>query len=77
MDVRAHDRRPRGHRLEQHDAEGLAAGRRRSEYVDGPEELGLLGIRHASEELDFLEAARRDVAPCLAFLRAAAHDQEA
>ena len=70
------DRRAGGHRLEQHDAERLAAGRRRDVDVGGPEELGLLGVAHAAEELDALEAAGGDVAPRLALLRARADDEQ-
>ena len=44
VDVRGDDRRAGGHRLEQHDPERLAAGRRRDVDVGGPEELGLLVV---------------------------------
>ena len=77
VDVGAHDRRAGGHRLEQDDAERFAAGRRRDVHVGGPEELGLLGVRHAAEELDALQAAGRDVAPRLPLLRAGADDEQA
>ena len=76
VDVRAHDRGSGGHRLEEHDAERLAAGGRRGVHVRRAEQLGLLGIGHAAEELDALEAAGGHVAACLALLRPGADDEE-
>ena len=76
VDVRGHDRGAGGHRLEQHDPERFAAGRRRGEDVGGAEELRLLGVRHAAEEFDRLEAAGRDVAARLALLRPRADHQQ-
>ena len=44
--------------------------------VGGREELGLLGVADAAEELDALEPARRHVAPRLALLGPGADEQE-
>ena len=77
VDVGAHDRRAGGHRLEQHDAERLAAGRRRGVHVRGPEQLRLGVVRDAAEELHALQPARGHVAPSLPFLRPGADHQEA
>ena len=76
VDVARHDRGAGGHRLEEDDAERLAAGRRRDEDIGGPEELGLLLVAHPAEELDALHPTRQDVAARLAFLRAGADDEQ-
>ena len=77
VDVRGDDRRPGGHRLEEHDAERLAPGGRRDVDVGRPEQLRLLVVRDAAQELDAVEPAGRDVAPRLALLRPAADEQQA
>ena len=77
VDVRGDDRGAGGHRLEQDDPERLPAGGRRGEHVRGPEELRLLRVRDATQELDLLEATRRDISPGLAFLRPGPDDEQA
>jgi len=77
MDVRGDDGRPSGHGLEQDDPERFAAGRRGGEDIDRPEELGLLGVRHPTEELHGLETACRHIAARLALLRSRSDDEEA
>jgi hypothetical protein len=67
---------PRGHRLEEHDAERFAARRRRHVHVGRLEQLVALGVRHASQELDAAQPARRDVPPRLALLRPPADQQQ-
>jgi hypothetical protein len=76
VDVRGDDRRPGGHRLEQDDPERFATRRGRGEDIGGPEELGLLGVCHPTEELHGLETARRHVAARLALLRSGPDDEE-
>jgi hypothetical protein len=76
VDVRRHDRRACRHRLEQHDAERLAAGRRGDVHVRGPEELGLLVVADPAQELDPAQPSRRHVAPCLARMRPLADDEQ-
>src|SRR3990170_1725976 len=77
MDVAAHDRGTRGHRLEQDDPERLAPGGRRHVYVGRLEQRIPLLLPNASEELHASHPAGHDVAPSLALLGPAAHDQEA
>ena len=50
--VAGHDRRAGGHRLEQHDAERLAAERRRAEHVGAAQPGDLLVVADAPEPLD-------------------------
>ena len=76
MDVGRDDRGSGGHRLEQHDPERLAAGRRRDVDVGRPVELGLLLVADPTEELDALEPARRDVPPGFPAERTGARDEE-
>ncbi len=76
MDVRGHDGRARGHRLEEHDAEGFATRRRRSEDVRRPEQLRLLGIGDATQEFDRLEAPGGHVPAGFALLRPRANDEQ-
>ena len=77
VDVGGDDRRAGGHRLEEDDAERFAARRRRHVDVGRPEELRLLLVADPPEELDTLEAARRDVAACLAAERPGTDDEQA
>ena len=51
-EVGRHDRRAGGHRLEQHDAEGLAAERRRAEHRRAPQAGRPSRLGDASEPLD-------------------------
>jgi len=76
VDVRGHDRGAGGHRLEQHDPERFAAGRRRREDLRRAEELCLLGVRHAPEEFDRLETTGGHISSRLAFLRPRADHQQ-
>jgi len=77
VDVGTHDGRAGGHRLQEHDAEGFTAGRRRGVHIGRPEQLGLLRVGHAAQELDALQAAGGHVAARLALLRPGADHQEA
>ena len=77
VDVRRHDRGSRGHRLQQDDPEGFPAGRRGHEDIRGPEQLGLLVIGDATQELHAGQAAGGHVAARLALLGAAADHQQA
>ena len=76
MDVAGHDRGAGGHRLEQDDAERLAAGRRGDVHVGRPEELGLLLVRDPAQELHARHPAREDVAARLSFLGPRPDDEE-
>ena len=51
-EVAGDDRRVRGHRLEQHDAERLAAERRRAEHVGAPQASCLLLVADATQPGD-------------------------
>ncbi len=73
---RAHDRSAGGHRLEQHDAERLAARGRRHVHVRRSIQLRLLVVADTPQELDAAEPACRDVAAGLAFLGPGADDEQ-
>ena len=57
--VGGHDRRARGHGLEQHDAEGLPAQRGGAEHVGAPHPGGLLVVADAAQPLDPRSSAVR------------------
>ncbi len=77
VDVTGDDRRAGGHRLEEDDPEGLLAGGRRDEDLGGPEQLGLLLVGDAAEELDVDEPVGHDEAAGLPLLGSGPDDEQA
>ena len=76
VDVRGHDGRACGHRLEEHDPEGFATRRGRGKDIRRPEQLRLLGIGYATQEFHRLEAPGSHVPAGFALLRPRTNDEQ-